>query len=292
VFSLTNNGPTALTLQGASVSGANAGDFVIASATCGGATLPVGSSCSVGLRFRPTAGDNRVGTLVVTAASGATYTSALTGTGLVGAVSLTPASLQFAATPAGVLTQAQDIELHNTGNALLSGLSVSISGTNAADFLQSSTCSSTVAPAAICTISVRFRPQSAGTRTATVDVTSSTGKSSASLTGTGLAPAVTLSQSTLVFGSQAVGTQSATQTLTLFSSGSAALSINSLSVSGDFVLVAHDCSLSPGYQPAGTSCTIALRFAPTATGPRSGALSVATNATGSPSIVSLSGTGT
>jgi hypothetical protein len=292
VVSLTNNGSTALTLQGGSVTGPNVGDFVIASSTCSGATLSVGSSCSVGLRFRPGAGGSRSATLVLTAANGATYTSALTGIGLAGAISLTPTTLQFSATPTGVLTQAQSVELRNTGNASLTGLSVSISGTNAADFVQSSTCTTTLAPAAGCMISVRFHPQLAGTRTAALEVSSSIGKQVASLMGTGLAPAITLSQSSLVFGSQAVGVQSATQSLTLVSSGSAALSINSLSVSGDFALVTHDCSLNPGYQPAGTSCTITLRFTPTASGQRSGVLSIATNAAVSPSTVSLTGTGT
>ena len=146
-------------------------------------------------------------------------------------------------------------------------------------------------PNAACTISVKFRPQAGGVRTGAVEVTSSAGKHSVGVTGTGLAPEITLNKSSVAFGSQLVGTQSATQSVTVMSSGSAALTINSLSVSGDFALVAHDCTLSPGAQPAGTSCTITLRFAPTATGARSGSLSIATNASSSPNTVALSGTG-
>jgi hypothetical protein len=291
LISLMNNGTAPLAVQSASLSGANAGDFVVASSTCNGATLGVGSTCSFGARFRPTTGGGRSASLVVTDASGTTYTSVLSGIGLAGAVSLSPSTLQFGGTPIGVLSQGQNIDLRNTGNASLTGLNLSLGGANAGDFVYSQTCGATLSPAAACTITVKFRPLAGGSRTASMQVTSSAGVTSARMTGSGLAPAITVNQTGLSFGSQTVGTQSATQSMTVMSSGSAALSISSITVSGDFALVGHDCTLAPGYQPAGSSCTITLRFAPTVSGARSGSLNIATNASNSPTTVALNGTG-
>jgi hypothetical protein len=69
--------------------------------------------------------------------------------------------------------------------------------------------------------------------------------------------------------------------------GTASLSITSISVSGDFAQT-NNCSASLA---AGTSCTINVTFTPTTTGTRTGMLSVADNVQGSPQTVSLSGTG-
>jgi hypothetical protein len=104
-------------------------------------------------------------------------------------------------------------------------------------------------------------------------------------------PAVTLSPTSLSFGSQSVGT-SVTQNITVTNSGSATLNITSASVSGtnsgDFT-VADGCTSS--IAPAGT-CTISVKFDPANTGSRTATLSIADNASGSPQTVALSGTGT
>src|SRR5207244_12157039 len=96
------------------------------------------------------------------------------------------------------------------------------------------------------------------------------------------------------FCNQAVNTTGAPQTVTLTTSGSAALTISSISItgtnSGDFAQT-NNCPLSPSTLAASTSCTINVTFTPTATGARSGTLSVADNAAGSPQTASLSGTG-
>ena len=112
-----------------------------------------------------------------------------------------------------------------------------------------------------------------------------------SLSGTGIAPAVSFSPTNLSFVSQPVGTTSTTQTITLANSGSATLTITSLAVTGtnasDFVET-HLCGSS---LTAGAYCRIAVLFSPTAAGVRTAALSVTDNANGSPQTVSLSGTG-
>ena len=79
-----------------------------------------------------------------------------------------------------------------------------------------------------------FTPTASGTRTAAVTLTdNATGSpQTVSLTGTGTAPAASLSPTSLTFASQAVGATSAAQTVTLNNTGNAALSITSIALTG------------------------------------------------------------
>ncbi len=100
-------------------------------------------------------------------------------------------------------------------------------------------------------------------------------------------PTVTLSASSLTFTSEPVGTPSATQTVTLNNTGTAALSISGIQASGDFGET-NNCTSSVA---AGSSCTITVTFTPTTSGSRTGAVSITDNASNSPQSVSLTGTG-
>jgi hypothetical protein len=100
-------------------------------------------------------------------------------------------------------------------------------------------------------------------------------------------PAVTLSHASLTFASQATGSASAAQSVTITNSGQAALAITSITSSGDFAQT-NTCGASVA---AGGSCAISVTFNPTATGDRPGTISIADNATGAPQTVALDGTG-
>jgi len=108
------------------------------------------------------------------------------------------------------------------------------------------------------------------------------------------APAVSLTPGSLTFSSQVVGTTSAAQTVTLKNSGTAALTINTIGLTGtnagDFAQT-NTCPISPSTLAAGASCTINVTFTPTATSTRSASVSISDNASGSPHSVALSGTG-
>jgi hypothetical protein len=106
------------------------------------------------------------------------------------------------------------------------------------------------------------------------------------------ATAVTLSATTINFGSPNVGTSSPALPVTLSYIGATLLDISSIVIqgadAGDFAET-DNCSngpLAPG------SCTISITFSPTATGMRSATLAVTDDGGDSPQIVSLSGTGT
>jgi transposase len=86
--------------------------------------------------------------------------------------------------------------------------------------------------------SLKFSPTVAGSRSANLTIVdnSSTSPHVIPLTGTGVtaAPSVSVSPSSLTFGSQLVGGTSAGQTITITNTGTATLNISSVSISGDF----------------------------------------------------------
>jgi hypothetical protein len=98
--------------------------------------------------------------------------------------------------------------------------------------------------------------------------------------------AVSFTPSALTFSSQITGTTSAAQTITLTNTGSGSLNITTISSTGDFSQT-NNCAASIA---SGGTCAIAVSFSPTAAGSRSGTLSVADDATGSPQTAALSGT--
>jgi hypothetical protein len=90
------------------------------------------------------------------------------------------------------------------------------------------------------------------------------------------------------FGSQTVGSTSPAQTVTVSNPGSAAVSMNSVGVTGPFS-EGNNCGTTLA---AGASCTVTLTFAPTASGTATATLTVNSSAPSSPLTVTLSGTGT
>src|SRR5581483_6756240 len=101
------------------------------------------------------------------------------------------------------------------------------------------------------------------------------------------ATSAVLSPASLNLNTQSVGTTSAGQTVTLTNNGTSSIAIYGIKATGDF-LETNNC---PASLPAGSQCSIAVIFAPTATGTRSGNLQVTDSAGSIPQTASLSGTG-
>jgi len=101
------------------------------------------------------------------------------------------------------------------------------------------------------------------------------------------APAVAMGPASLQFASQNVGSTSAPLTTILRNMGTSALTITSKTTSGDFAET-DDCSATVA---AASFCTFSITFTPTASGNRTGALTIVDDATGSPHVVNLAGTG-
>jgi hypothetical protein len=165
------------------------------------------------------------GTTQVTVSSGGTVSPALPFFISSGAsVSLSTKTITFSSQAVGLPSSAQIVTVQNTGSSPLTGLNFSTSGTNAASFGATSTCSNMVAAGSSCTVSVVFTPSQAGTSNANLLITDNAPDSpqAVTLSGTGSVPAFTLSSRTLSFGNISAGTL-AQQTLTLRNSGSMAL---------------------------------------------------------------------
>ncbi len=101
-------------------------------------------------------------------AANSPQTIALTGTGTV--VELSPTSLDFPDQRVGTIGPPQTVTLTNTGSTPLNIHGIAISGDNFGDFIETTTCGSSVPANSSCTIDVRFRPTATGERTASLKV--------------------------------------------------------------------------------------------------------------------------
>jgi len=171
---------------------------------------------------------------------------------------------------------------------------VTVSGTNSSDFAKTNNCPSTLGAGATCTVSVTFTPGGAGARSATLNINDTGGASpqTVALSGTGNSsgngPQITLSPTSLSFGNQNYKTASKSQTVVIYSTGTTALTITSVTASANFGVTSNNC---PASLNAGSSCSVTVDFDPQSVGAISGTMSVVDNAPASPQTVALSGTG-
>lgn len=204
-------------------------------------------------------------------------------------------ALAFNNQPLNVPSPPQTLTITNTGSAnlIFASNALTVTGQNSPDFvLSSNTCSGkTVLPEASCSVTVIFTPSILGAEAATLTVVdnASAGPQNIGLSGIGVTPpAVMLSPSSLTFSSEAIGSASSSQVVTLANTGGGQLTISNISVSTGFGEAPTCGSTLAG----GASCTISVQFVPDTTGPISGTLMIADNAANSPQTVALSGTGT
>ena len=203
-------------------------------------------------------------------------------------------SLTFGNQFVGTTSTAQSFTIINTGPGPFVMRVTLLSGSNSNDFsIETNTCWGTaVLPGDSCVMSVAFTPSADGGRTATLIFYNNVFDSphTIPLTGTGLLPTASVSPTSLTFLDLPVGSTSPGQTVTLSNTSTAPLPIASIATSGDFARTTN-CPISPATLAAETSCTIDVTFSPTVIGARTGALTISSNASGSPHTVGLSGNG-
>jgi hypothetical protein len=207
-------------------------------------------------------------------------------------VLLSPPSLSFANQVIGTTSASQSTTLTDGSANPVTGITVTITGTNSSDFSQTNNCGSSLAVGASCNINVTFTPTAAGSRSATVSVsdTASNSPQTAALSGTGTST-MTVTPSSLNFGFQAMGVPSTPQTVSLTNAGNVAVTITSIGISGTNSSNFAETNNCPASLAPKGSCTINVTFTPTVTGSFSASLSVTFNASGSPQMVSLTGDG-
>ncbi len=201
-------------------------------------------------------------------------------------VAATPNPVSFGGQEVGATSLAQNVQVMDAGSQSLEISGVSASG----DFAATNNCSSTLAAGTSCNISVRFTPTAVGARTGTLTLTDNAAGSpqTINLTGTGTSGAVSLSATSLDFGSVLAGTASAAQSVTLSNAGGTPLYITSLQAEGTYSET-NNCASTVA---AGSSCTISVTFQPTAAGASVGQILITDSAPASPQSIELTGTGT
>ncbi len=294
-----NTGTVAVSLTsgGIQIGGADATSYVDTT-TCS-TSLAVGASCTISVKFKPTATGTLTASLAVADnASGSPQTVSLTGTGASGTTgpvaTLSPTSLVFPSTVTGTSSDEQVITLKNTGTSSLTISSLALSGTNPTSFIDLTSCGTSLAAGASCSIYVAFDPTKTGALSATLGLSDNAAGSpqKVSLSGIGAStPSVKLSPTTIAFPTTTHGTVSPAQAVTLTNTGTATLDLTSIKLAGtnptDFEEV-NDCGPSLA---ASASCTIYVAFKPAAAASYKATISVADSGSASPQSVSLSGTG-
>jgi polygalacturonase len=145
------------------------GDFAISGNNCTGTVLP-NAGCNVWVRFNPTIGGSRTGTLTVTPSSGAPVGIGLSGTGAA-FVTVSTTTLVYDTVNVGQGSSSQMITIVNH-----TGVPVAITPVVTGDFLLSGNgCTTSIQQGSGCNVWVRFTPKSAGPLNGTLTVTPSSG---------------------------------------------------------------------------------------------------------------------
>ncbi|HLV87776.1 MAG TPA: choice-of-anchor D domain-containing protein [Candidatus Sulfotelmatobacter sp.] len=292
---LTDTGTSALDILSITITGTNAGDFVQTN-TCG-TSVAAGKTCTINVGFKPTGDGTRTATLTVNDNTTAPQTVALSGTGTgtsAAAVTLTPTSLTFASQTVNTTSAAKTVTVKNTGTASLSLTSITFTGADPTQFTGSTTCTTTLAAGASCTISVEFKPTFGGPQTASVSIAdNATGSpQTVALSGSGLGPGAVFTPTSVTFPAQVLGTTSTAVTVTLKNNGTTALGISAAGLVGTNYGDFTGTTNCPTSLAAGASCTFSLQFKPTAIGSRTASLEVVDNTGSGSQLVALTGTGT
>jgi centrosomal CEP192-like protein/HYDIN/CFA65/VesB family protein/ASPM-SPD-2-Hydin domain-containing protein/uncharacterized protein DUF1573 len=283
-FTLTNSGNTTITINQVSTTGAgfsgtglNAGQKIAAGAT---ATLVS--------TFAPTTTGAASGSVTITStATNPTLTIPLSGTGTQGALSASPASINFGAVLEGA-SASVPVTLTNTGSAPVSITNHSIAGTGFT--LAGWSAPATLTPGQTTSFTVTFAPAAAGSASGKVSITDNAPGSPLAIglsgSGTNIQATLTISPSPVAFNSVNVGSNS-TQFVTLTNTGNTALKVTAATISG----LGFSTTLTPRTINAGAISHFSVTFAPTGSGSASGSIQITSNAPGSPATIPLSATG-
>jgi len=262
--------------------------FSVVDGTCpsGTSTLVGGASCVWTVAFNPTAAGSFNSNFAAQISAGSTtYAKAVTLTGIGLANSATLSDVVFSPTASGQQASAKAI-LTNTGAGEISIGQVTLKG-DAGFTLGNGTCGLTLASGSTCTYSINYSASGAKTNTGTLDVVTSVGTKSASLTALSQKAVLTVSPLLDAFGNVEVGsaTISGVHTVTNYGNITAA----DLLVKSDsgFEITQSSCGTTLA---AGSSCGFKVKFAPSVAQDYIGGVTVSGAATFT--SIGLTGTGT
>lgn len=294
-ITVTNPGDKATGQPAVSLTGADAARFSITSDGCSAGPLAPAATCQIQVVFQPTAAGQRVANLVVRATPGGEAQVALSALGANPArLAVAPPSLDFGAMEVGRASGPRTLTVTNTGDVPTGPLGTSQSGPGSGSFtVMSDDCMGrALAATASCAITVRFGPDAAGARAASLAVTGDPGGSVAvPLSGTGMAPAaLTIEAPNGNAGNVVIGAGGALA-FVVRNTGGVPSGVPTIAITGpnagEFVVTSNGCTAAVA---GGDSCNLGVTFTPTAAGARTASLAVSASPGGGPTVA-LSGTG-
>jgi large repetitive protein len=207
-----------------------------------------------------------------------------------GVVSFSPTTpLSFNPQLVGTTSTPLNVKLTNTGTT---ALSISSTSTNKPFQLGRTTCGSTVAAGAKCTLSVLFEPTVMGFKTGLLVVNDSASSKPQVIEVSGTGTVLTVSPTQLNFGDQKVGTKSPPQNVTVTNTGHTAVTVTSVSIAGTDPQDYSETNTCGTQINPGASCTISVTFDPIFKGTRSAVAVINGPSSALWQQVQLTGTGT
>ena len=299
---LSNTGNSPLTVNSIALGGPDAASFVLTNVNCptsAATPLAAGATCNLTVAFKPATTGAKSGNIAITVTGATNGSVALTGNGVSLGYSVTPLTLAFGNQPTNTTGAGQTVTIQNTGGVAINFNGIVLGGVDLAQFTAGSTCGASLAAGASCTATVAFAPTTTGAKAATLNINVAPPATSATVTlgGTGTAPAISMSPTTVIFGNQTINTTSASQSITVTNTGTAPLTITSIGgMTGadptQFGATNVNCPISPNTLAAGASCFVNVAFTPTSAAAMAATLNVSVLAPATSGTVSLTGTGT
>ena len=282
---LTNSGGSSLTISAAAATGSG---YSISGLSLP-LTLTAGQSTSFTVQFAPTAAGASSGNVAITSnGSNPNLNIALSGTGVApGTLSANPASLPFGTVQVGSSANLSET-LTNTGGSTVTISQANVTG--AGFSISGLTLPTTLTAGQSVTFTATFAPGAVGAVSGNLAVISDASNSTLNIgmSGTGGAPGtLSVTPGTLSFGNVVVGASSAL-TGTLTATGASVIVSSGSSNSSEFVLSGITF---PKTIAAGQSASFTVTFTPNANGVASANLTFVSNASNSPTVEALTGTG-
>jgi len=300
-----NGGSDVLNIGQVSLS--NASPASITADSCSGKAIAVHKNCTITLTVHPTVSGSWYTTLTVPTDASlgpnpvTSYVSGTVGTPQPQPV-FVPSFYTFAAQRVGGpetthIVWLEDGLVATAGAPSVAIASVAIGGADASSFrvVWDGCGGLLIDPAYSCPVAVGFNPTKGGPLSAALLFSDDAGASpqTVPLGGLGLAPAVSLSPTSIDFGNVLLRSKSQAATVRLTNSGNFALKIGRETITGsdkgDFTITAENCQNQS--LAAGASCQMTIVFRPSATGVRVATLTFTDTAPDSPQSVGLAGSG-
>jgi phospholipase C len=197
--------------------------------------------------------------------------------------------LNFPLQAVGKASSVKTLKVSNYGPSTLTISSIKLQG---AGFSQTNTCTKALPPPSptfpapsSCTVSMTFQPTSTGPLTGTITFTDTDVTSPQVVSLSGIGTSVALSPVLLNFGTAWVGQTSKSLAATLTNNGSSSLTISRIVASGSYTQT-NTCGTLLG---PSASCTLTVKFIPTAAGTQYGTVTITDSDRGSPQVLNLTG---